>query len=180
MESVVVSGIAALAGVLLGGILSRNGEYRKWLREERHKASVEFLAAGESIRKNASLHSLNLLREGVSPTALEFQEAWELRFAETERMFMALEAICLISPPSASVAAREYADELLKFQNSNLDKSAPKQPEGEIRRKRNAVTVAFSRAIASPNFGTRTFSWQSLRHMSGRTRDPDELTKKAE
>src|SRR5262245_23689890 len=37
----IVGPLAALAGVLVGGLLTYSSEYRKWLRAERHKAVTE-------------------------------------------------------------------------------------------------------------------------------------------
>jgi len=51
MRPEVISVAAALAGVVVGQLLSRSGEYRKWLRAERHKAGAELLAAGEALRE---------------------------------------------------------------------------------------------------------------------------------
>ncbi|MGW4295066.1 hypothetical protein ACWEH1_18690 [Micromonospora chersina] len=40
-----VAAAAALAGVLIGQLLNRDAEYRKWLRSEQHLATAKFLAA---------------------------------------------------------------------------------------------------------------------------------------
>jgi hypothetical protein len=54
VETTVISALAALAGVLLGGVLARNAEYRRWLRTERHKAAAELLAAGQAMQRNVA------------------------------------------------------------------------------------------------------------------------------
>lgn len=47
VDAVAISAVAALAGVVLGQLLARGGEYGKWLRQERQGAAAELLAAGE-------------------------------------------------------------------------------------------------------------------------------------
>ena len=44
-----IAAIAALVGVILGQLLSRGGEFRKWLRAERHSACVRLLEAAEEL-----------------------------------------------------------------------------------------------------------------------------------
>ena len=50
MDTTIISTVAALSGVALGGLLASSGEYRKWRREERHRAAAELMAAAETMR----------------------------------------------------------------------------------------------------------------------------------
>lgn len=69
VDAAAISAIAALAGVALGQVLARGGEYRKWLRSEQHKAAAELLAAGEAIRRHSALRLGDLYTGTVRASA---------------------------------------------------------------------------------------------------------------
>ncbi|MGW0430944.1 hypothetical protein ACWDV4_00110 [Micromonospora sp. NPDC003197] len=50
MWTALIGALAALVGIIIGQILARSGEYRKWIRAEQHKACASFLEACESIK----------------------------------------------------------------------------------------------------------------------------------
>lgn len=51
-----VTPVVALLGLLVGNLLTRSTEYRRWLRVERHRACTQLLDAAESAMTDAAFH----------------------------------------------------------------------------------------------------------------------------
>ena len=146
MDAVIISAIAALAGVLLGGVLSRSGEYRKWLRAEQHKAATELLAAGEALRRG--VYTRRSVRKDAEATAKAKAEA----VADVARLRVALEALRLVFPAPVVERAQDYVEISSAF--SAIDVNAEvvvAQPQGydfEYFDARNALSAAAALVIA--------------------------------
>lgn len=139
METTIISAVAALAGVLLGSLLSRSGEYRKWLRTERHRAATELLAAGEAGRRGV------YARHGREDTAAVRDEV----MAEAARVHIALEAAHLVFPPSVVAAANQYSEITSEFLLRHwTDPTAKVEPSVAYYEARRALTAAVGRLVA--------------------------------
>lgn len=92
MSAAIVSAIAALSGVALGQLLARSGEYRKWLRFERHATARDLLAAAEALRT----HTVRQIGDRYEGTVRI--DAADTYIAALERLSLALEAVWTIYP----------------------------------------------------------------------------------
>lgn len=101
VSAVVISAAAALVGVLLGQVLARSGEYRKWLRAERHRSATELLAAGEAVRRHSAARVLALASGGSLPAGES-----ETHLGDLERLDLAVEG-CLYGVPRRVAALAE-------------------------------------------------------------------------
>ncbi len=143
MDAVVISAVAALAGVVLGQLLARSGEYGKWLREERHRAAAELLAAGEAIRRHSAARILDRVAGTIRDAAADEH------LADLERLALAAEAVRTVFPPAVATLAdllRDTAHELAYV-------GFKKQPDGPspgdlYASARDAFTAAARRLIA--------------------------------
>jgi hypothetical protein len=57
VTAAVIASIAALVGVLVGQVLTRGTEYRKWLRQESHVACAKVLNAAAEIHGDSVFHA---------------------------------------------------------------------------------------------------------------------------
>lgn len=103
VSSTVVAAIAALAGVLLGQVLARSGEYRRWLRAERHKASAELLAAAEALHRRSAERLLDTHYDDPPPDDAPY-------LADMERLGLALEALRTVFPGRVEPLAQEFRE----------------------------------------------------------------------
>lgn len=166
MDAAWISAITALGGVALGAVLTRNGEYRKWLRGERHKAATELLATGEAMRRALVVRRLSILSEkkgNAEQTRLEKEI-----LTDQERIALALEAFRLVFPRRIAGLADEFVEAARAVARLPLDEqpsaTAPK-PGQQYLERRAALIRALSPLIA-PDFrerlrGRRTPSWAS-------------------
>jgi hypothetical protein len=146
MDSTVVSAGAALGGVLLGQVLARSGEYRKWLRTERHKAASEMLAAAETAKRGIYVRSGSKVEE--------YENVRGEAMAEASRVFSALESVRLVFPPRIVEFAERYSGIIAQFlavQHTNP--SALVEPPDEYYDVRAAFTRASGKLIAPGRSG---------------------------
>lgn len=131
MDTALAAPAAALAGVLLGGLLTRSGEYRKWLRSERHRAAGELLAAGEALRRHGAGRVLAAYArgQGLDGPPGESEDA-ETHLADLERLSLALEAMRTIFPARLAVLAEEFADAAGKLAIPISAQPPEARPEG--------------------------------------------------
>jgi len=100
MRPEVISVAAALAGVVVGQLLSRSGEYRKWLRAERHRAGAELLAAGEALRRHSAGRVLAAYAGGLAAEMPSggVSDPAGTHLADLERLGLAVEAVRTVVP----------------------------------------------------------------------------------
>lgn len=152
MNAAEISAIAALAGVALGQLLARSGEYRKWLRAERHKAAAELLAAGEAMRRHSAtrigdLYATGTVRDGASDEYL----------AILERLALALEAArTVFPPPVAALAERlENAAHGLAFVPGKKKEQAQGPTPGDMYASARAEFTGAARRLITPAPGSQ-------------------------
>jgi len=106
----IVGALAALVGVLVGGLLSYSSEYRKWLRAERHKAITELLAAGEALRRHSASRIVaryaagQLVDLGQAVGALDP----DIHLADLERIGLAGQAMRTLFPTGVVELVEEF------------------------------------------------------------------------
>jgi hypothetical protein len=161
VSSTVIGAVAALAGVLLGQVLARSGEFRRWLRAERHKASAELLAAGEALRRHSADRVLDAYR-GDAPAG----DGSGTHLTDLERLGLALEAFRTVFPGRVAALAQEFSDAARALAHLGVTEPPGEQPGDRYITARNKITEMARRMIA-PAWGDR------LRQLSGTRRaDP--------
>jgi len=159
MDSTIVSAGAALGGVLLGQVLARSGEYRKWLRTERHKAASEMLAAAEEAKRGVYARSGSKVED--------YENVRGEAMAEASRVFSALESVRLVFPSHVVELAERYSDIIGQFlAEQHGNPSALIGPPDEYYDVRAAFTHASGKLIAPGR--------------SGASRRPDETASKGQ
>ncbi|HCT79557.1 MAG TPA: hypothetical protein DGG94_14230 [Micromonosporaceae bacterium] len=104
------SAVIALAGLVVGHLLTRSGEYRKWLRTERHKAIAELLAAGEVARRHSAERVIMAYGRNFDPARTGEAEKPEVYLADLESLGLALEAERTVFPHRVGVLAERFCD----------------------------------------------------------------------
>ena len=102
MPDAVLGIVGALAGVILGQLLARSGEYSKWLRSERHRSAAELLACGEVFRH----HAADRVRAMYVGEPID----GEVLLADLERLALALEAVRTVFPARTAALADELGE----------------------------------------------------------------------
>jgi hypothetical protein len=106
----IVGPLAALVGVLVGGLLTYSSEYRKWLRAERHKAVTELLAAGEAMRRHSAAR---IAARYAASRLVDLEQAAgaldpEIHLADLERIDLASEAMRTLFPTVVVELVEEF------------------------------------------------------------------------
>ena len=159
----VISAVAALAGVLLGQALARSGEYRKWLRTERHRACAEMLAAGEALRRHSAGRVLAAYRGDPLP-----DDASEVHLTDLERLGLALEAFRTVFPGRVAVRAELLSDAARTLARLDLhEPSTERQTGNRYLMARDEVTQ-MARLMIAPTWGERLRSPFSRRRPGSR------------
>lgn len=104
MGTVVLGAVAGLAGVILGQLLARRGEDRKWLRDERHRAAAGLLAAGEALRRHSAARIVALYAGSIGDIAADEY------LTDLERLGLAAEAVRTVYPPAIAALADRLHD----------------------------------------------------------------------
>ena len=152
VNAAVITAIAALAGVVLGQLLARSGEYRKWLRSERHKAAAELLAVGEAIRRHSAA------RIGDLYTGTVRAGGADEHLGDLERLALAVEAARTIYPPEtvALIGRLEAAAHELVYV-PHKEQSQGASPGEVYASARDEFTEAVRRLIAPTPTSARVF-----------------------
>jgi hypothetical protein len=159
MNAAVISAVAALGGVALGQLLARSGEYRKWLRSERHKAAAELLAAGEAMRSHLVGRIGDLYKGTVTANA------GDQFLADLERLTLAAEAARTVYPATVAALAEQFegaahglagvlADVMQKEQAPEKEQAPGPSPGVRYMSARSAFTEA-ARHLIAPTPGSR-------------------------
>jgi hypothetical protein len=142
MQSAAISAVAALVGVALGQSLARSGEYRKWLRAERHRAATELLGAAEEARRG-----IYARHKGPDVSAIRDES-----MADSARVITALEAMRLIFPSDVIRIADQYSTIINMTLQRHFDNpDAEVEPPAAYHETRAALSYACGRLIA-PRF----------------------------
>jgi hypothetical protein len=104
----IVSAVAALAGVVLGQVLTRNTAKQNWIRDANRKAAVQCLAALE-----VSRHVVDDMRGANSA---EQRDHCYLKWRESMRdIYPAVAEVDLLFPPMVRKALRPTTESLNKY-----------------------------------------------------------------
>jgi hypothetical protein len=102
MPDYVAGVVGALAGVVLGQLLARSGEYSKWLRSERHRSAAELLACGEAFKR----HAADMIGARYAGDPVDS----EGHLADLERLALALEAVRTVFPGRTGALADDFGE----------------------------------------------------------------------
>lgn len=151
MDSAWIGVIGALAGVVLGGVVSRNGEYRKWLREERHKAAAELLAAGEAMRAIFTDRAVTGLHEDPDLTEPERRKA---RIAAGERLTLAMMSVRILYPDRVVAVAEQFEESASAIRHIRLEspKTDPESPGFRYFDRQAALAAVVRPVVVRPRF----------------------------
>ncbi len=164
-DTVVVASLASLAGlagVVLGQVLARSGEYSKWLRSERHKSAAELLACGEAFRRHSAALILARYRASRAPED-DLGDALdpEIHLADLERLGLALEAVRTVFPRHVAALADEFGEATRRLAHVALAKP------GEVSAGAGEEYAAARQSLTDevrPLIAPTTREWFKLRH----------------
>jgi hypothetical protein len=152
MDAVVISAVAALAGVVLGQLLARSGEYGKWLREERHRAAAELLAAAEALRRHSAAR---VVGRYVGTTR---DDPADEHLADLERLTLAAEAVRTVFPPTVATLADQLSDAAQELAYVGLKQRARagEPSPGDLYSSARAEFTGAARRLIAPTSNSRT------------------------
>jgi len=118
MVTAIVSAAAALIGVLLGQVLTRDTEFRKWVRSERYKLCAEMLTAAEEAR-------VEYTTQDVLRSQLE-------KIAVKESITKAVEAIPNLSPEIRAQVEVQAWDKISGSLKDTIIHKIGRDPESDL------------------------------------------------
>jgi hypothetical protein len=127
----IVGSLAALAGVLVGGLLTYSSEYRKWLRSARHEAVTELLVAGEAFKRHSAARIVARYSQGVDLGQQAERYDPETHLADLERISLACEAMRTLFPTGVMVLVDEFRESAQALPLVELNAKSANQPANE-------------------------------------------------
>jgi hypothetical protein len=110
----IITPVVALIGVVVGQVLARDGDYRKWLRSTRHDAATELLAVGEAVREHAAtrIGARYALGQVIPGEPMEEQTlqgmSGEIVLGDIRRLTLAIEAVRTVFPRRVADMAETF------------------------------------------------------------------------
>lgn len=120
MDTQIISAASALAGVAQGQVLTRNGEDRRWIRDERRHAAAELLPAAQAMWTIFVERAATSLQKDPDSTEPTRQEA--IRVGE-ERLVLAMATFQLMFPAPVIELAEGLCESARAIRHIRLDKS---------------------------------------------------------